>query len=105
MNQQGTGDGVTNLFTISSSTAHWDLSWSYSCPGTNATATTSDIGLGEFLFVVYRYNSEDTSDHGAGGDGYNAQGTQQYSDTGSFTIHVGAQTTCVWDLIAVIPNS
>ena len=98
--KRGVGNETSNLFTISSSTAHWDLTWSYSCPTTAPTGV-----LGRFVFLVYRYNSVDKKDPGADRAGYDGQGTQHYADTGSFSIHARTAPTCVWDLIAVIPDS
>lgn len=101
--QQGVGNGVTRSFTVPGGSVAWDVSWSYSCPPGSRSA--GGLGLGTFLFVVYKGSTADKADHGASGGGDSGQGNQRYTDTGSFNIHVGAVSTCSWSLIVILPSS
>jgi hypothetical protein len=98
--QQGVGNATTNLFNVPISTTQWDLAWSYDCPGASAGALGSN-----FVFEVFRDNTKDTKDGGAAGTAATGRGTEHYTDTGAFSIHVGAQSSCVWAFSAILPGS
>ena len=99
--QEDAGDLTTSVFTVPRSAKHWDLAWSYDCPG----AAANSVGpLQNFVFAVYKGRSKDTKDAGAPQAAASGTGTDHYSDTGTFTFHVGARQTCTWSLKAILPS-
>jgi hypothetical protein len=100
--QVGEGDGTSRQFTIPGGTKQWDLAWEYDCPGSN---NRGNFTFGNFDFSVYKGRTRDKKDSGTGGGQATLQGTQHYTDTGTFSIHVGSQPTCTWSLTALVPTS
>ena len=90
-----------DYFSVPISTTQWDLAWSYDCPGASAGGAT----LSDFVFEIYKDNAKDTKDGGAAGTAATGRGTEHYTDTGAFSIHVGAQSSCVWAFSAILPGS
>jgi hypothetical protein len=88
---------------VPSGTKQWDLVWTYSCPG--ASGSNFGVNLGNFVLLVYKGRTHDTHDPGATDNAATGQGTQHYSDTGAFSLHVGAKTGCAWTVNAIVPSS
>jgi hypothetical protein len=100
--QQGQGNQTTGLFTVPSGTRQWDLAWSFDCPP--GSSNPAGFGLGNFSLQVYKGASKDSKDPGATGSGASGQGAQRYSDSGTFSVQVGALLYCTWTLSAVLPG-
>ena len=101
LSQVGVGNGTSRLFLVPTRASQWDLTLDYSCPGVPPANT---LNLANFTYVVYKNGSIDRKDGGGGGSEKDESGTEQYSDSGDFEVHVGAQSACVWSLNAVVPG-
>jgi hypothetical protein len=97
LSQQGEGNVVSNVFTIPDG-SKWDLAWSYQCSG----AVSGGLAFSNVIFIVYKGDSIDRKDAVASGAAASLQGTQHYSDSGDFTIHVSARLGCTWSMKAII---
>jgi hypothetical protein len=103
LSQEGVGSLTTRLFTISSGSS-WDVAWSYDCPG--SISNSGGIPTSNFFYQVYKGGTKDAKDAGAGGVAASNQGTSNFSDSGTFSIHIGAQPSCAWSVKAIIlPSS
>jgi len=100
LSQVGEGHTTTRSFVVPTGTKQWDLAWSYVCPG----KVPSGSLYYNFAFEVYRGSSLDTKDTTARGSAATGQGTQRYTDSGRFSLHVGAQEGCTWAFHVIIPS-
>jgi hypothetical protein len=100
--QEAAGTLKTRSFTVPTGAKQWDLAWSYDCPG---AAPHSVVPLQNFVVVVYKGRAKDTKDTGTQGALASGTGTEHYTDSGTFSLQVGAQPSCSWSLKAIIPSS
>jgi hypothetical protein len=101
LNQQGSGYTNTGFFTVPGNSKEWDLAWSFNCPANTPPPTGYQVG--NFAFLVYKGTAEDLNDKGILEPTNSGQGTQQYADTGRFSIRLGALTVCTWTVTVTLP--
>jgi hypothetical protein len=93
---------TTNVFTVPAGTTHWDLAWSYDCPGAVVQGVSA---IYNFAAAVFEGDQGDSKDAPVTGTAASDNGTESYSDSGVFSLHVGAQEGCTWSVKAIIPNA
>lgn len=97
---QGSGYSNTNSFTVSNAYSGWTLVWSYSC---TSAASSGFLKIGNLAIAVYKSGREDTKDPSVVGTQLSGSGSEQYHDTGTFSLHIGAGSDCTWS-VTVSPN-
>jgi hypothetical protein len=98
LSRSGSGSVTTNLFTVPSGAPGWDLTWSYTCEHKPSS-------IFSFVAVVYDGSKTDTRDKAVTGSEASGQGTEHYTDAGSFTLHVdGYPGICTWTVKATTPG-
>lgn len=93
--QQGNGYANTSSFTVPSGPSGWVLQWSYACPA-GGTVTTGPGSIGYFVVAAFKGSKEDTKDSPVVGTALSGSGSKTYTDTGTFSLHIGAQNPCNW---------
>ena len=93
---QGTGYSNTGTFVVPSSASGWLLTWSYTCPASASSGGL--VSIGHFVVAVYAGSNRDVKDAPITEATLSGQGSQRYSDTGTFSLHVGATTGCTWSI-------
>jgi hypothetical protein len=100
LSQISEGNTTTRHFTVAAGTKQWDVAWSYDCPG----AAPKGSLYYNFALDVYRGSALDTKDAAVATPDATGQGTQSYTDTGTFSLHLGAQEGCTWAYHVIVPS-
>lgn len=103
LDRQGSGTTTTGSFNVPSGTRDWDLIWSFSCPP-SANQSSGLVKLGNFAVLVYKGTTQDTGDRGVVQGGLTGNGTEHYSDSGTFSLHIGSPVSCTWAVKVAVPG-